>query len=76
MVTEGERGGGVGSELLGHAEALARKRGCFRMALVTAGWREVTIAFYARKGWSNYGEWFVKPSADDVAPSGQPVDDD
>jgi Acetyltransferase (GNAT) family. len=75
VVTEGVRGDGVGSEMLGRAETLARKRGCFRMALVTAGWREATIAFYAREGWSNYGEWFVKPLTDDVAPSGQPVDD-
>ena len=42
-------------------ETLARKRGCFRMALVTAGWREATIAFYAREGWADYGRWFVKP---------------
>ena len=75
VVTERARGAGAGGELLGRAEALARKRGCFRMALVTAGWREATIAFYTREGWSNYGEWFVKPLTDDVAPSGQPTDD-
>ena len=75
VVTEMARGHGVGRELLGRAEALSRKRGCFRMALVTAGWRDATIAFYAREGWSNYGEWFVKPLTDDVAPSGQPTDD-
>jgi len=75
IVTEGVRGEGVGTQLLGRAETLARNRGCFRMALVTAGWREATIAFYAREGWSNYGEWFVKPLTDDVAPSGQRVDD-
>ena len=75
VVTEDARGEGAGSELLGRAEALARKRGCFRMALVTAGWREATITFYTQAGWSNYGAWFVKPLTDDVAPSGQPVDD-
>jgi len=75
VVTERTRGSGVGKRLLDGAEALARKRGCFRMSLVTASWREATIAFYERLGWSNYGEWFVKPLADDVAPSGQPVDD-
>ena len=75
VVTQQVRGDGVGGELLGRAEVLARKRGCFRMALVTAGWREASIAFYAREGWSNYGAWFVKPLTDDVAPSGQPTDD-
>ena len=49
----------------------ARKRGCFRMALVTAGWRESTIAFYRGQGWVDYGAWFVKPLTDDVAASGQ-----
>ena len=75
VVTEDVRGEGVGRDLLGRAEALAHKRGCFRMALVTAGWRDATIEFYAREGWSNYGEWFVKSLIDDVAPSGQPADD-
>jgi GNAT superfamily N-acetyltransferase len=75
IVTEDARGEGAGSELLGRAETLARKRGCFRMALVTAGWRQATIAFYAREGWSDYGSWFVKPLTDDVEPSGKPTDD-
>ncbi len=75
VVTEPERGSGVGARLLDAAEALARKRGCFRMALVTAGWRDATIAFYRREGWSDYGTWFVKPLAEDVTPGGQPVDD-
>ena len=51
VVTERARREGVGTRLLSGAEALARKRGCFRMALVTAEWREATIAFYAREGW-------------------------
>lgn len=75
VVTERARGRGVGTALLTRAEELARKRGCFRMALVTAGWRGKTIAFYEREGWHNYGEWFVKPLVTDVGPSGQPVDD-
>lgn len=75
VVTEAARGRGVGAVLLSRAEELARKRGCFRMALVTAGWRDATIAFYAREGWSDYGQWFVKPLTVDVAPSGQPLDD-
>jgi GNAT superfamily N-acetyltransferase len=75
VVTENARGFGVGTDLLRRAEALARKRGCFRMALVTASWRGDSIEFYRREGWSAYGSWFVKPLADDVTPGGQPVDD-
>jgi GNAT superfamily N-acetyltransferase len=75
VVTESARGRGIGDALLDHAEGLARKRGCFRMTLVTAGWRDGTHRFYERHEWSDYGKWFVKPLTDDVAPSGQPVDD-
>jgi GNAT superfamily N-acetyltransferase len=74
VVTETARGRGVGRALLARAEELARKRGCFRMALVTASSRDAALAFYEREGWSGYGEWFVKPLTDDVAPGGQPVD--
>jgi glucosamine-phosphate N-acetyltransferase len=76
VVTESARGEGVGKLLLGRAEELARKRGCFRMSLVTAGWREETHRFYERLGWDDYGTWFVKSLVDDVAPSGQPIRDD
>jgi GNAT superfamily N-acetyltransferase len=75
VVTELARGDGIGRALLGRAEALARKRGCFRMALVTASWRDDSIAFYRGEGWADYGAWFVKPLTDTVAPSGQPFDD-
>ena len=75
VVTDRARGAGVGTALLRRAEELARKRGCFRMALVTASWREDSIGFYRREGWSDYGAWFVKPLADDVTPGGQPLDD-
>jgi GNAT superfamily N-acetyltransferase len=75
VVTEGARGEGVGQGLLGRAEELARKRGCFRMALVTAGWREDAHAFYVRRGWTDFGTWFVKPLVEDVHPSGQPRQD-
>ena len=73
VVTAAARGTGVGSELLASAEELARKRGCFRMALVTASWRDDTIAFYTKHGWSHYGAWFVKPLSDAVTPGGQPA---
>ncbi len=73
VVTERARGRGVGRALLRRAEELARKRGCFRMALVTAGWREASISFYRREGWADYGQWFVKPLSDEVGPGGGEV---
>jgi GNAT superfamily N-acetyltransferase len=76
IVTERARGAGVGGALLTRAEELARRRGCFRMALVTAGWRADAIGFYEGQGWQSYGAWFVKPLTDDVAPGGEPVRDD
>ena len=74
VVTAAARGGGVGRSLLSRAEELARKRGCFRMALVTAGWREDSIAFYRREGWAQYGAWFVKPLSDEIGPGGAAAD--
>jgi GNAT superfamily N-acetyltransferase len=76
VVTDRVRGRGVGSALLRRGEELARKRGCFRMALVTAAWREATIDFYRREGFEDYGRWFVKPLAPDVTPGGEPIRDD
>ena len=76
VVTDRARGRGVGGALLTRAEELARRRGCFRMALVTAAWGDATIAFYERQGWRNYGEWFVKPLTGDVGPGGEPIRDD
>jgi len=73
IVTSAARGRGVGRALLSRAEDLARKRGCFRMALVTAAWREDSHSFYQRHGWDEYGTWFVKPLTDAVHPSGEPV---
>jgi GNAT superfamily N-acetyltransferase len=69
VVTAAARGRGVGRILLSRAEELARKRGCFRMTLVTAGWREASITFYRKEGWGDYGRWFVK-SLTEGAPAG------
>jgi GNAT superfamily N-acetyltransferase len=60
VVTEPRRGAGIGGALLSRAEELARRRGCFRMSLETAGWRERTHAFYEHEGWTDNGKWFVK----------------
>jgi GNAT superfamily N-acetyltransferase len=76
IVTERARGSGAGRALLSRAEGLALRRGCFRMALVTANWRDDAIAFYERQGWQHYGSWFVKQLAGDVGPGGEPTRDD
>jgi GNAT superfamily N-acetyltransferase len=60
VVTESERGHGIGRALLKEAEDLARKRGCFRMSLETSAWREATHRFYERQGWVANGTWFVR----------------
>jgi NTP pyrophosphatase (non-canonical NTP hydrolase) len=39
---------------------LSTRRGCFRMSLETASWRDRTHAFYEREGWIDYGTWFIK----------------
>jgi len=76
IVTDRARGTGAGRALLFRAEELARRRGCFRMTLVTANWRGDAIAFYERQGWQSYGSWFVKQLAGDVGPGGEPARDD
>jgi GNAT superfamily N-acetyltransferase len=60
VVTADARSRGVGKALLDRAEELARVRGCFRMSLETAAWRDRTYAFYRREGWMDYGTWFIK----------------
>jgi GNAT superfamily N-acetyltransferase len=60
VVTESERGRGIGRALLERAEELAVLRGCFRMSLETGGWRDATHRFYERAGWTDNGKWFVK----------------
>jgi GNAT superfamily N-acetyltransferase len=60
VVTATTRSHGVGKALLDRAEELAEHRGCFRMSLETAVWRDRTHAFYMREGWTDYGKWFIK----------------
>jgi GNAT superfamily N-acetyltransferase len=66
VVTETVRGQGVGTALLERAEELARRRGCFRMSLETSAWRVDTRRFYERKGWTDFGTWFVKMLDEDA----------
>jgi len=60
VVTASARSQGVGKALLDRAQELAMQRGCFRMSLETAEWRDRTQAFYRREGWIDYGTWFIK----------------
>ena len=46
------RAQGVGSQLLQHAIALARAKGCRRITLLTDGVNEVAQRFYARQGFT------------------------
>jgi GNAT superfamily N-acetyltransferase len=60
VVADASRSQGVGKALLDRAEELASQRGCFRMSLETAAWRDRTHTFYRREGWIDYGTWFIK----------------
>jgi len=66
VVTETVRGRGVGTALMERAEELARRRGCFRMSLETSAWRVETHRFYERKGWTDFGTWFVRMLDEDA----------
>jgi hypothetical protein len=46
------------------------------MALATAGLAHRRDRVLRTRGMANHGEWFVKPLADDVDPSGMPIRDD
>lgn len=71
VVTETLRGQGIGTALLDRAEELARARGCFRMSLETSAWRVETHGFYERKGWTDFGTWFVKMLDESGAAAGE-----
>jgi GNAT superfamily N-acetyltransferase len=60
IVSEGDRGRGVGAALLSHAEDVARDRGCWSVFLTSANWRTRSHAFYRREGWDQGGQYFSK----------------
>jgi GNAT superfamily N-acetyltransferase len=60
VVAENERGRGIGSALLSHAEELARDRGCWSVFLTSANWRTESHGFYRREGWDQSGQYFSK----------------
>ncbi len=60
VVASHQRGRGVGRALLERVEELARRRGCWGIALQSADWRHDAHAFYRRLGWSGGGFSFTK----------------
>lgn len=55
IVSPNARGAGVGSELLRHAVAFARRKGCKRITLLTDGRNQAARRFYARHGFAESG---------------------
>ena len=68
VVKEGIRGTGIGKQLLAHAEAAARARGCWGIALESATWREDAHRFYEREGWECGAKAFQKDLSDATSP--------
>jgi GNAT superfamily N-acetyltransferase len=64
VVKEGRRGGGIGKQLLAQAEAAARARGCWSIALESATWRNDAHRFYEREGWDYRARAFIKDLPD------------
>ena len=60
IVREAARGARVGKQLLARAEAAARARGCWGMALESANWRADAHRFYKREGWDGAAKAFIK----------------
>ena len=60
VVSEDDRGRGIGAALLSRAEELADERGCWSLFLTSANWRTRSHAFYRREGWDQSGQYFSK----------------
>ena len=73
VVTEHHRGRGVGRALLERAEDLARRRGCWGIALESARWRLDAHTFYATMGWLDGGLSFTKSFSGLVWPPAPPA---
>ncbi len=66
------RSRGIGSALLGAAEALARQRGCYRLQLTSRNVREDAHRFYRANGWDQTSQGFKKLLAEGGAGPGGP----
>ena len=60
VITESERGTGLGRKLIAEIEARARAAGCSRMEVTSAGQRTGAHAFYERLGYTDWPKRFIK----------------
>jgi (aminoalkyl)phosphonate N-acetyltransferase len=60
VVSEAQRGRGVGAALTARAEELSRDQGCWGMTLESATWRKDAHRFYLREGYSDSAYSFSK----------------
>lgn len=59
-VASGLRSQGIGEELIGYLEGLARERGCIAMQLTTSHKRSDAHRFYERIGYAHYHRGYKK----------------
>lgn len=60
IVSQDQRGRGVGSALLREAEKRAQEKGCWGIALESANWRTDAHRFYESLGWEQVAKAFTK----------------
>jgi GNAT superfamily N-acetyltransferase len=72
IVSEDDRGHGIGAALLFYAEDLARDRGCWSLFLTSANWRTQSHRFYRKGGWDQSGQYFSKSLTGEAWPPPPP----
>ncbi|MDP9227196.1 MAG: GNAT family N-acetyltransferase [Actinomycetota bacterium] len=60
VVREEWRHQGIGRQLLGNVEEMARARGCVLLGVTSGDWREDAHEFYRRMGYEEAGRQFLK----------------
>lgn len=60
VVTESERGSGVGLALVGQVERVGRAEGCDRLEVTSGEWREEAHSFYGGLGFEETSKRFIK----------------
>jgi GNAT superfamily N-acetyltransferase len=68
LVAPGSRSRGIGAELLGRVERIARDRGCRHVVLLVTRTNRRARTFYARHGYRHVGDLpgFVRPRIDEA----------
>ena len=61
VVGEGQRGQGIGRQMMDHAMSLAREAGCYKLALSSNLKRTRAHAFYQALGFERHGLSFLVP---------------